>query len=324
MKEAAETYRDTLREDDVPDDAPLPEPWQRLESNSRPGKFYYRNPVTKESSWEFPVKSSSSRKRPAETQSPELKTCLMRDSLGPPLGITWSNVTEQKVYLDPASFYYPGPLPRFPLRARRHQLPRKPIIDGAEGNAKRIFFRSRDGARTFTQEEIQEFVESGVCEEGTRHDIRKAIKQAAEDARKFLRGALGKIHPQDLRRMWDSGASQGMTDRSKVSSDASIAGKRNEIMTSNGPVSSPLYEMAVIAPGLTQKHVALPTTANTVSISSLSVECQVGFQWLQPLSRETGCSLGFQALSPANLDVSTLDLLSSSSSSSSKTSSSSS
>ncbi len=66
----------------------------------------------------------------------------------------------------------------------------------------------------------------------------------------------------------------------------------------------------MIAPGLTQKHVALPATANTVSIGSLNVESQVGFQWLQPLSQETGCSFGFQALSPASLDSATRDSLS--------------
>ena len=81
-----------------------------------------------------------------------------------------------------------------------------------------------------------------------------------------------------------------------------------------------MYESVVVAPGLAQTHVALPATANTVAICSLNVECQVGFQWLQPLSRETGCSFGFQALSPANRHASTLDLLSSSSSSNSSSS----
>ena len=111
-----------------------------------------------------------------------------------------------------------------------------------------------------------------------------------------------------------------MTDRSKVSSAASIHGKRIAIFTGNGPVSSSMYELAVVAPGLTQKHIALPATANTVSIGSLNVESQVGFQWLQPLSRKTGCSFGFQALSPADLASSTIDLLSSFSSSNSSSS----
>ncbi len=69
-----------------------------------------------------------------------------------------------------------------------------------------------------------------------------------------------------------------MTDRSQVSSDASLKGERILIHTGNGPVSSTLLERVVVAPGLVQTHVALPATANTVSLGSLNVECQVGFQ----------------------------------------------
>ena len=104
-----------------------------------------------------------------------------------------------------------------------------------------------------------------------------------------------------------------MTDRSLVSSDASIKGKKIIIHTGNGPVISDMYESTVVADGLAQNHVALPCTANTVSIGSLNVECKVGFQWLQPLSHDTGCSFGFQALSPTDLDAHLLEQISSSS-----------
>ena len=104
-----------------------------------------------------------------------------------------------------------------------------------------------------------------------------------------------------------------MTDASLVASDASVTGKRITIHTGNGPVSSTMHKSVVVAPGLAQTHVALPATANTVSIGSLNVECQVGIKWSQPLSHETGCSFGFQALSPANLDAPVLDQLASSS-----------
>ena len=114
-------------------------------------------------------------------------------------------------------------------------------------------------------------------------------------------------------RIWDSGASQGMTDRSFVSSDASVKGKKITIHTGNGPVISDIYESVMVSPGLVQTNVALPATANTVSIGSLNVECKVGFQWLQPLSHDTGCSFGFQALSPTDLDAPILDQLASSS-----------
>ena len=76
-----------------------------------------------------------------------------------------------------------------------------------------------------------------------------------------------------------------MTDRSQVSTDASLKAKHIAIHTGNGPVSSSLFERVVVAPGLEQTHVALPATANTVSLGSLNAECQVGFQWMQSLSR---------------------------------------
>ena len=126
----------------------------------------------------------------------------------------------------------------------------------------------------------------------------------------------------DLLRIWDTGASQGMTDHAQVSSDASFSGDRIVIHTGNGSVSSTSYERVTVAPGISQVHVALPATANTVSLGGINVECKVGFQWLQPLSRETGCSFGFQAISPADLDAPTLAHISSSPSSSSSGSSS--
>ena len=55
LEEGAWRYRDSLREDDgMPDDAPVPEPWQRIESTKHVGDFWYHNPVTDESSKQFP------------------------------------------------------------------------------------------------------------------------------------------------------------------------------------------------------------------------------------------------------------------------------
>ena len=160
---------------------------------------------------------------------------------------------------------------------------------------------------------MEHFVQSSQYESLAKKDVTKAQEAAVDTVRDLLRGASGKVPPLDLLRIWDSGASQAMTDRSLVSSDASVKGKRITIHTGNGSLSSTMYESVVVAPGLTQTPVALPATASTVSIGSLNVECQVGFQWLQPLSHETGCSFGFQALSPANLDAPVLDQLASSS-----------
>ena len=143
---------------------------------------------------------------------------------------------------------------------------------------------------------MTEFLESDMCKTGTKSDAKKALNAAVKTIRDIIRGASGRVPPLNLLRIWDSGASQGMTDRSQVASAALVKGKRITIHTGTGSVSSTMYESVVVAPGLAPTHVALPATANTVSIGSLNVQCQVGFQWLQPLSRTTGCSFGFQAL----------------------------
>ena len=74
------------------------------------------------------------------------------------------------------------------------------------------------------------------------------MKDLAEDAREAFRepgisGAPGKVPARNLLQIWESGASQGMTDRSQVSSDASVEGQRIVIHTGNGPVSSHLYDV---------------------------------------------------------------------------------
>ncbi len=93
-------------------------------------------------------------------------------------------------------------------------------------------------------------------------------------------GTPGRVPALDLLRIWDTGASQGMTDRAQVSSDAAFSGDRIVIHTGNGQVSSTQYERVTVAPGISQVHVALPATANTVSPAGINVECKVGFQWL--------------------------------------------
>ena len=77
----------------------------------------------------------------------------------------------------------------------------------------------------------------------------KHRKKAINTIRDVLRGASGKVPQLDLLRIWDSGASQGMTDRSLVSSDASVKGKKNIMHTGNGPVISDMYESIVVADG---------------------------------------------------------------------------
>ncbi len=74
--------------------------------------------------------------------------------------------------------------------------------------------------------------------------------------------------------------------------------------TGNGTVNSKRYERCEIAPGVSQVHVALPNTANTVSLGSINTECRVGFQWLPPLSQSIRCAFGFQAIAPTDIDTS--------------------
>ena len=61
-----------------------------------------------------------------------------------------------------------------------------------------------------------------------------------------------------------------MTDKAQVSSKASFTGSRVTIHTGHGIVNSTKYEKVEVAPGITQVHVALPATANTVSLWAAS------------------------------------------------------
>ena len=80
-------------------DARLPEPWQRFESTSHPGKLFYLNQVTNESVWEDSVGSSSSRKRPAKTQESDAENCRKTT-------IRWSNAIKRVVTLKPEELHY--------------------------------------------------------------------------------------------------------------------------------------------------------------------------------------------------------------------------
>ena len=132
-----------------------------------------------------------------------------------------------------------------------------------------------------------------------------------------VQGVAGRVPVLDLLRIWDTGASQGMVDKAVVSSKNSFVGGEITVHTGNGTVNSKRYERCEIAPGVSQVHVALPHTANTVSLGSVNSECRVGFQWLQPLSQSIGCAFGYQAIAPTDVDASVHAQLCSSSSSSS-------
>ena len=53
--------------------------------------------------------------------------------------------------------------------------------------------------------------------------LANCAREAAREPR--VAGAPGKVPARDLLRIWDSGASQGMTDMSLVSSDARVKGE---------------------------------------------------------------------------------------------------
>ena len=77
----------------------MPEPWQRFESASNPGKLFYLNEVTNESVWEDLVGSSSSRKRPAKTQGADAENCRKTT-------IRWSNAIKRVVALMPHELHF--------------------------------------------------------------------------------------------------------------------------------------------------------------------------------------------------------------------------
>ena len=113
-------------------------------------------------------------------------------------------------------------------------------------DSKPTWLRSPSGS------DLDPTVKSANWEAACKKDAKKAQEKAISTLRDVLRGASGKVPQLDLLRIWDSGASQGMTDRSLVSSDASVKGKKVTIHTGNGPVISDMYECTVVADGLAQ------------------------------------------------------------------------
>ncbi len=79
-----------------------------------------------------------------------------------------------------------------------------------------------NGTWTFDDAKDQCYVTCHQRKRGVKADARRAQEKAIDTIRDVLRGASGKVPQLDLLRIWDSGVSQGMTDRSLVSSDASV------------------------------------------------------------------------------------------------------
>ena len=148
---------------------------------------------------------------------------------------------------------------------------------------------------------LRDIDEGEACSEAS--DAPEDCPKERRKAKKRSLAAQGRVPTLDLLRIWDTGASQGMVDKAVVSSKNAFVGDEISICTGNGTISSKRYERCEIAPGVNQVHVALPNTANTVSMGSINTECRVGFQWLQPLSQSIGCAFGFQALAPTDIDA---------------------
>ena len=131
---------------------------------------------------------------------------------------------------------------------------------------------------------LRDLDEGDACSEAS--DAPEDSPKERRKAKRRSLAAAGRVPTLDLLRIWDTGASQGMVDKAVVSSKNAFVGDEISVCTGNGTVSSKRYERCDFAPGVSQVHVALPNTANTVSMGSINTECRVGFQWLQPLEPE--------------------------------------
>ena len=154
----------------------------------------------------------------------------------------------------------------------------------------------------FYRDTLRDLDEGDMCSD-TSDAPNEPPKIAKRKAEQRSMAAQGRVPTLDLLSIWDAGASQGMVDKAVVSSKNAFIGDEVSISTGNGTISSKRYERCEIAPGVPQVHVALPNTANTVSMGSINTECRVGFQWLQPLSQSIGCAFGVQALAPTDIDA---------------------
>ena len=97
-----------------------------------------------------------------------------------------------------------------------------------------------------------------------------------------------------LVRCYDTGATQGMTNRNDVDPSKLETGPKLRIETGNGIVSSNLYEQAVLcAQGaeVVSKNIVLDNTSNTASIGSLNSQLGFGYVWQEPRRiGENGCT----------------------------------
>ena len=131
--------------------------------------------------------------------------------------------------------------------------------------------RCINNANNMFRDTLRDIDEGEACSEASNppKKHRKSKKKALV--------AQGQVPTLDLLRIWDTGASQGMVDKAVVSSKNAFTGDEVSLSTGNGTISSKRYERCEIAPGLPQVHVALPNTANTVSLapSILSVMSEI-------------------------------------------------
>ena len=102
-------------------------------------------------------------------------------------------------------------------------------------------------------------------------------------------GGAGKSQ-QHIVRIWDTGATQGMTDigsaeQSRVFEDAPIA-----IQTGHGVTHSKHWIDETLAPGIDMQHVILPDTANTDAVGGLNERHGLGFTWPESLASQSNAA----------------------------------
>ena len=99
---------------------------------------------------------------------------------------------------------------------------------------------------------------------------------------------------------YDTGATQGMTNKNDVDPGKLGTGPKLRIETGNGIVSSNLYEQATLCAEGTEvvsKNVVLANTSNTASIGALNSQLGFGYVWQEPRQiGENGCTYMIRSL----------------------------
>ena len=103
-------------------------------------------------------------------------------------------------------------------------------------------------------------------------------------------GAAGKFHPSNVVRIWDKGATQGMTDAASACRDKIFKGAETSIQTGQGVARSNHWILEQLSPEVSMKHIILSDAANTIAVGELNEVHSLRFLWPEKLSTQSSAA----------------------------------